>query len=200
MSFLDVRFPTAISYGAVGGPGYSTDVVTLNSGFESRNQNWSVARCWWDVAKGCETPLKVRELITFFRVAKGRTHSFRFRDSSDYQVISGQGILTQLTATTYQLAKFYNNAAGSETRTITLPVDAVIYQGSPEAALTSGIHYTLSLTTGILTILGSPQITPVSWTGLFDIPARFDTDQIKITHQDLRFFKAQTIPVVEVRV
>lgn len=198
MAFLDIRFPVNIAYGAVGGPGYSTDVVTLNSGFENRNQNWSVARCMYDAAKGCKTDQDRIDLIKFFRVAKGKMHSFRWRDFSDYQVLTGEGTLTALGGGTFQLVKQYTNAAGTENRTITLPVNAVVKQGSTTLVLNT--HYTLNLTTGVLTIIGSPTPAPDSWTGEFDVPARFDTDQLRLVIEDLEYFKSQNIPIVEVRV
>lgn len=198
MAFLDIRFPVNISYGAVGGPGYSTDVVTLNSGFENRNQNWSVARCMYDAAKGCKEDADRIALIAFFRVAKGKMHSFRWRDFTDYQVLTGEGVLTSLGGGTFQLKKQYTNAAGTENRTITLPVNAVVKQGS--TTLASGVHYNLNLTTGILTVLGSPTPAPDSWTGEFDVPARFDTDELRLVIEDLDYFKSQNIPIVEVRV
>ena len=43
-SFDEVQFPPSISFGATGGPGFSTKVVILSSGYEARNQNWSLAR------------------------------------------------------------------------------------------------------------------------------------------------------------
>jgi uncharacterized protein (TIGR02217 family) len=198
MAFLDIRFPVNIAYGAVGGPGYSTDVVTLNSGFENRNQNWSVARCMYDAAKGCKTDQDRIDLIKFFRVAKGKMHSFRWRDFSDYEVLTGEGTLTALGGGTFQLVKQYTNAAGTENRTITLPINAVVKQGSTTLVLNT--HYTLSLTTGVLTIIGSPTPAPDSWTGEFDVPARFDTDQLRLVIEDLEYFKSQNIPIVEVRV
>lgn len=198
MAFLDIRFPTSISYGAVGGPGYSTDVVTLNSGFENRNQNWSVARCMYDAAKGCNTEQERIDLIEFFRIAKGRMHSFRWRDFTDYEVLSGEGILTSLGGGTFQLVKQYSNSAGSENRTITLPVNAVIKQGVN--TLSSGVHYTLNLTTGVVTLIGSPTAAPDSWTGQFDVPVRFDTDVLRLVIEELEYFKSQNIPIVEVRV
>jgi uncharacterized protein (TIGR02217 family) len=198
MAFLDIRFPVNIAYGAVGGPGYSTDVVTLNSGFENRNQNWSVARCMYDAAKGCKTDQDRIDLIKFFRVAKGKMHSFRWRDFSDYEVLTGEGTLTALGGGTFQLVKQYTNGAGTENRTITLPVNAVVKQGSTTLVLNT--HYTLSLTTGVLTIIGSPTPAPDSWTGEFDVPARFDTDQLRLVIEDLEYFKSQNIPIVEVRV
>lgn len=198
MSFLNIRFPTGISYGAVGGPGYSTDVVGLNSGFENRNQNWSVARCVYDAAKGCKTDQDRIDLIAFFRVAKGRMHSFRWKDWTDFEVLAGEGVLTSLGGGTYQLKKRYTNAAGTEDRTITLPVNAVIKQAGNTLVLNT--HYTLNLTTGVLTVIGSPTPLPDAWTGEFDVPVRFDTDVLRLVIEELDYFKSQNIPLVEVRV
>ncbi len=39
MSFTEIRFPENISYGSIGGPEFSTDVVTTHNGCEQRNIN-----------------------------------------------------------------------------------------------------------------------------------------------------------------
>jgi uncharacterized protein (TIGR02217 family) len=44
MSFVEVQFPSDISYGATGGPMFLTDVVATVSGHEQRNSKWSQAR------------------------------------------------------------------------------------------------------------------------------------------------------------
>jgi hypothetical protein len=36
--FIDERFPVRISFNAVGGPGFMTNVAVMSSGKESRNQ------------------------------------------------------------------------------------------------------------------------------------------------------------------
>ena len=55
MSFIEIQFPTDISYGAAGGPIYSTDVVTMFSGHEQRNSNWKNARGKYNIAYGINT-------------------------------------------------------------------------------------------------------------------------------------------------
>ncbi len=37
MAFHEIRFPTAVSLGAHGGPERRTDIVVLGSGYEQRN-------------------------------------------------------------------------------------------------------------------------------------------------------------------
>ena len=43
MAFYEVQFPSSISFGAQGGPGYRTDVVVVSSGAETRNVTWAAA-------------------------------------------------------------------------------------------------------------------------------------------------------------
>ncbi|MEK6734889.1 MAG: DUF2460 domain-containing protein [Pseudomonadota bacterium] len=47
--FLEIQFPTDISYGATDGPTYSTDVVTMFFGHEQRNSNWKNARAKYNI-------------------------------------------------------------------------------------------------------------------------------------------------------
>lgn len=289
MAFLNVRFPDNISYGAVGGPGYSTDVVIVNSGFEQRNQNWSDSRSNFDVSHAARTATQINELIAFFRVAKGRANSFRFKDWLDYTVSSTQGKLDTGAigdgTPTYQLYKYYSNAAGSELRKITRPVSgqvavlrnagavtigagagniAIDYETGvitfvadssssasaitvgattqvtlaanleliagkklylagftgADAALINGIAHTINSVSGagpyIFTLatntaaktitVGSgvgykyPQASDaLTWSGEFDIPARFDVDQLKGEIIDSGIYGWDSIPIVEVR-
>jgi uncharacterized protein (TIGR02217 family) len=87
VSFHDVSFPDAIARGATGGPEYSTDVVTVASGFEQRNQNWSAARARYDIGTGIRTREQMAEVIAFFRARKGRNG----------QALSGQHVYALIT-------------------------------------------------------------------------------------------------------
>lgn len=162
-----------------------------------RNQNWTYSRSMFDVSKACTSEAKRTTLLAFFRVAKGKANTFPFRDWSDYKVSTSEGVLTQLTSSTYQLSKRYAHSYGSETRPIKLPVDAVLYSGSPLSLLASGVDYTLDLSTGIATF-GSPTVvTPSAWSGQFNLICRFDTDELRLIAEDLNFFRSQIIPVIE---
>jgi len=160
MAFLEIQFPTSISYGAAGGPSYSTDVIVLDSGFESRNQNWSVARASWDVAHGIKNQANLDVLIAFFRVAKGKANGFRFKDWIDYLVAQTEGRLGTTAVGTgfaaYQLYKRYSNAAGSEDRIIQKPVSGqtTVYRDSSPVTVGGGAgQIAIDYTTGIITFV-----------------------------------------------
>ena len=124
--FHDVQFPPDIAYGAAGGPGYSTSVVTTVAGHEKRNANWATARGRWNVAHGLKNREQVASLIAFFRARKGRAYGFRFKDWTDYQAV-GEAIGTgDGTTTTFQLVKRYVSGGVAETRTITKPVAGTV--------------------------------------------------------------------------
>lgn len=158
MSFIETpRFPDNVAYGALGGPGYMTDVVIVNSGAESRNQNWTQARATYEVSHAARLPAEYNVLRDFFRAMKGRTHGFRFKDHLDYLVTIANGVLGTGVGSgepTYQLGKLYSAGSLSETRSVRKPVSGTvtIYRNaSPAIAGASAGQYSLSTTTGIVT-------------------------------------------------
>lgn len=196
MTFIATPFPENVSFGAVGGPGWQTDVVTVDGGNETRDQNWSQARGQWEVSHAARTPDKYNPLIAHFRLAGGRANSFPFKDWMDYRHndAGGTGIFTMLTSTTFQLTKRYTSGSGTTDRFIYLPRSATI-------TVTGGVGATVSYTTGVVTVSSG---TPTSWTGEFYIPARYDTDQMhgEIIDKNLNrglIMGWNSIPIVETR-
>lgn len=160
MAFYEIQFPPEVARGAKGGPGFMTDVVVLNSGYEQRNQRWSAARRRWNVAHGVKSQTQLDALIAFFNVVYGRTHGFRFKDWSDYATTTTTGYLgtgaVGTGAPTYQLYKHYTNAAGSVNRLISKPVSGSVtpYRaGSPITAGAGAGQYSIDTATGILTMV-----------------------------------------------
>lgn len=190
MAFIETRFPDDISYGATGGAGFNTDVIVVNSGFEQRNATWQDSKCMFDVSHGVRTQAQLNILIAFFRVMKGRANGFRFKDWTDFEVATGEGVLTSIDATHFQLWKRYTTAATNHDREITKPVNGTLI-------ITGGTVASVDYATGIVTMTTG---TPTSWTGEFDIPCRFDTDQMKTSMIHLNTFSWGSIPVVEIRV
>jgi uncharacterized protein (TIGR02217 family) len=159
MAFIESpRFPDDISYGAVGGPGYMTDVVTVNSGYEYRSQVWSQARSVYDVSHAARTQTQFNTLLKFFRAAQGRTHGFRFKDWLDYAVTTADGVLATGVGTgvpSYQLTKKYVTGSQTEYRAIYKPVSGtpIIYRNATPAVAGSGAgQYALSAS-GLVTFV-----------------------------------------------
>jgi len=209
-AFHEVQFPPSISMGAVGGPRFSTTVTTLSGGSEQRNVNWAKARGEWDVAHGLKTEQQVDQLLAFFHARNGKAYGFRFKDWSDYRLprwIDTPGDIepipviftTNGTTRTFQIVKVYGDTAGSYVRTIAKPVAGTVQM------LNNGVQtfaFTVDVTTGIVTLNSSIYTTTghqIAVVCEFDVPCRFDTDDMKLTTTMVDNFSWSAIPVVETR-
>ena len=196
--FHEVQFPPDISYGASGGPGYSTTVVTTVSGHERRNANWAAARGKWNVAHGLKKREQVAALIAFFRARKGRAYGFRFKDWTDYQAFAQPVGVGDGSNRTFQLIKRYMSGGEIDTRLIAKPVTGTvkIYRDGVEA--TSG--WTVNTATGLVTFTTAPASgVQVTADFEFDVPVRFDSDQMDITIETYQLGSWGQIPVLEIR-
>lgn len=181
MAFHDIRLPTVIEQGATGGPTYSTSIITTLGGHEKRIANWSAPLHKWNIGSGVRDDAAFAALLAFFHARLGRTYAFRFKDWSDYQAVG-----EPLVAVTggYQLAKTYTSGSNSLVRRITRPV-------SGTASFTGG--GTLNYSTGLITGGGAG-----TWTGEFDIPVRFDSDEFRLTLDQVDIGTAE-MDILEIR-
>ena len=208
MSFDEIALPLRVAYGSAGGPEFSTEIVTIADGYERRNQNWSQARRVYDARTGVRSQDDAAVLLNFFHARAGRARGFRLRDWADYssaadhiaapvftdQILStGNGVTT-----VFQLIKNYTSGTATHTRTITKPVAGSVLIGLNGVQQTTG--WSVDTTSGRLTFATPPANgQSISAGFLFDVPVRFDTDQLALSPDTSATFKAD-IPLVEVRV
>ncbi|MCB2110658.1 phage distal tail protein, Rcc01695 family [Albidovulum sp.] len=209
MSFHEVRFPTALSFGSVGGPERRTEIVALTNGFEERNTPWAQARRRYDAGVSLRSLDDIGDLIAFFEARQGQLHGFRWKDWADYkscpasvgvdyddQVIAlGDGSRVD-----FQLIKAYASGLASETRVITKPVAGTVRIGLQGDELQEGVHFALDTATGIVTFTSPPAVGEQVTAGFeFDVPVRFDTDRIQVSVASFKAGDVPQVPVVEVR-
>lgn len=193
MSFVEVQFPSDISYGATGGPMFLTDVVATVSGHEQRNSKWNQARARYNVASGIKTETQWQALIAFFRARRGKAVGFRFKDWGDFKAVNQP--LLSLGGTQYQLVKQYVSGAVVSERIITKPVAGTVklYRNS----LLQASGWSIDATTGIITTSLTGTLT-VDFD--FDVPVRFDTDELALSLDSFNAGSWNNIPLIEVRV
>jgi uncharacterized protein (TIGR02217 family) len=207
MAFHEIRFPDGISRGAKGGPERRTRIVELASGDEERNASWANSRRRYDVSYGVRRADDLAAVIAFFEARNGRLHAFRFKDWSDYksclpsaapsptdQIIgTGNG-----STTTFALTKTYVSGAQSWARAILKPVAGTVTVSLNGIAQGSG--WSVNTTTGIVTFAVPPTTGAVIRAGFeFDVPVRFDTDELPVTLDIERTGSIPSIPLIEVR-
>lgn len=210
MSFHEERFPTDLSFGALGGPERRTDVVELTSGHEERNSPWAHSRRRYDAGLGLRRLDDIEKLLAFFEARSGQLHGFRWKDWADFKsckpsatvAATDQSIGTGDGATaTFALSKTYSSGGVSYVRPITKPVAGTVRIAVAGEELTEGTDFTVDATRGEVTLSVAPANDAAVLAGFeFDVPVRFDTDRIHVSIATFQAGQAPDVPVVEVRV
>ncbi|MDP4021407.1 DUF2460 domain-containing protein [Methylobacterium sp. NEAU 140] len=200
--FHEVLFPLDVSLRGSGGPRRLTEIVTLASGREHRNGRWADSRRRYDAGFGVRGLDALYAVLAFFEERRGRLYGFRYRDRVDFR--SGPpgrapGPLDQPLGTgdgrttAFQLAKTYGAGFAPYRRVIAKPVAGsvrVAVAGTP----LPGSAFACDPATGRVTLSAAPAAGAAVTAGFaFDVPVRFDTDDLSI---DLAAFTAGEIPRV----
>lgn len=212
MSFHEVRFPTAISRGATGGPERRTDIVVLGSGYEERNSRWADSRRRYDAGYGVKTLDELHAVIAFYEERRGPLYGFRWKDPGDWkscapldtpapddQVIgTGDGVTA-----TFQLVKQYGQAFAPWSREIRKPVAGSVMIAVDAVPQVDGAGYAVDGETGVVTFMPAsiPTVGQQITAGFeFDVPVRFDSDRLEINVSGFKHGSIPSIPIVEVRI
>lgn len=210
MAFHDTRLPVDIEKGALGGPGFHTEITPLSSGKEQRNINWARVRGEWDVGYGVMVQVSEKveatlpTVIAFFYAREGMAHGFRFKDWSDFRVgdvdnptTDNQSIGTGDAAEdTFACFKRYSNGGVDYDRPLTHLVTG------RTVALVDNVVVgaTFNLLTGIVVFDSPPGGgTDVQIAIEFDVPVRFNTDKLDISLIMFERGSWESIPIIELK-
>lgn len=208
MAFHEIRFPTDIAFGARGGPRRKTVISVSGSGYEHRNSQWADSKRDYNAGYGVKNLDDIHTVVSFFEERRGQLHGFRWKDKFDFKscaplqttshndqpIGTGNGSTTQ-----FQLVKVYGSVYSPYTRMINKPVAGTVKIGLNGVNQASG--WSVNTTMGIVTFSAAPGAGVAVTAGYeFDVPVRFDTDNLQI---DLSAFDAgqiPDIPIVEIRI
>ncbi|MEN0088682.1 MAG: DUF2460 domain-containing protein [Pseudomonadota bacterium] len=203
-AFHDVRFPIEIAFGATGGPQRKTQIVAMASGAEARNTRWVHSKRSFNAGTGIKTLDQLQEVVAFFEERRGAMHAFRFRDPIDFKSCAsssspsgtdqhlgiGDGATTR-----FALIKHYGTTPHAYARPIALPVDGTVRVEVDGAAVSPQ-----SVEDGAVTLSTAPAAGQAVTCGFeFDIPVRFDTDEMSVNLAKFAAGDIPTVPLVEVR-
>lgn len=210
MAFHEVLFPAKLSFGSVGGPARRTEVVALANGFEERNSPWAHSRRRYDAGVGMRSLDDLETLVAFFEARRGQLIGFRWKDWSDFkscppsrdvgfadQTIGiGDGVRTE-----YPLMKSYKSGVYHYERPILKPVAGSVRAGIGGDEQFDAVHYSVDTSLGVITFETPPETgQPVTAGFEFDVPVRFDTDEIQISVANFQAGDVPSVPVVEIRI
>ena len=209
-SFHEVVFPLAIALQSRGGPRRKTDIVTTGSGREERNAKWAQSRRFYDAGSGVKTLSDLATLIAFFEERRGRLYGFRWRDRMDDRSCSpgfnpaatDQIIGTGDGATRFfQLVKIYGGEFAHYRRTIRKPMQGSVLIAVNGITAKVDQAYSCDPTTGLV-MFAANSIPPfgakITAGYRFDVPVRFDTDELSIDLQAFTAGEVPSIPLVEI--
>ena len=205
--FHEVQFPTSISIGSSGGPRRSTEIVTLGSGREQRNQRWADSLRRFDAGYGVKDLNHLHEMIAFYEARRGPLYGFRYRDPLDWksclplanisegdQVIgTGDGVQT-----VFQLIKAYGDGDLAYSRHIRKPVSGSVVIAI-DTVLQSASSFAVDATQGTVGFLTSPASGSQITAGFaFDVPVRFESDEMTVNLAAFTAGDIPSIPLVEI--
>ncbi len=211
MTIPAYRLPVGLEKGSGFGPSFRNVIQEAISGVEQRFGQWTHCRGVGDLSYGILSstdPLgDYLAVLSLFRAHFGSLYPFRFKDWSDYQATneqfgSGNGVTVAFQLTkTYDPSLILLSVAGSYqyVRDITLVV------GTPTIKVagvtkTAGVDYNISAA-GVVTFTSAPSGSPapaLTWTGEFDVPVRFDTDNLPVIMTMSDLASIRSIPIKEV--
>ncbi len=209
MTIPAYRLPDGIERGAQFGPAWRNVIQEAISGNEQRFAQWTQCRAVGDLSYGLLTSNDPAgdfyAILAMYRAHFGSLYPFRFRDWSDYTATDAQFGEGDGVTVAFQLSKTYDpsaillNTPGSllYVRDITLlaSVPVIKVDGVTKTVVTD---YNIS-STGLVTFTSAPaNDKPLTWTGEFDVPVRFDTDQLPVIFNEADLAGIRSIPIREV--
>jgi uncharacterized protein (TIGR02217 family) len=204
-AFHEVRFPLDISLAGRGGPRRRTDIVVTASGREERNARWADSRRRYDAGYGVRSLDALHRVLAFFEERRGRLYGFRFRDRLDFRSCepgSAPGALDQRIGTgdgrtaSFQLSKTYGAGSAPWVRPIAKPVAGTLRLAVGGVERQAGVDADIDTTSGLITF--RPGRIPAAGAAVtagfeFDVPVRFDSDELIV---DFEAFSAGAIPAI----
>jgi uncharacterized protein (TIGR02217 family) len=198
MAFIDQRLPTKVELNAVRHDDEDIEIVTTDGGWETRNARQASSLRSWDISfpAGFYDDATIAAVIAMYKAARGKLHSFRFKDPVENAVADAQFGIGDGATTTFPLIIPYT--AGSETfeRAITRPISPIIIK---KDGVVAGSGYSVNYATGVVTFSPAPSVGVVlSWSGAYDVPVRFDS-ALEMTALTIRLAHVETLTIKEVR-
>ena len=179
MSFFEQRLPEKFSFGAKGGPCFSTEVVKTVGGQRFANRNWTMPLHRFDVSESIKTQADFDQIRAFFYNVSGQFDGFRFKDWGDFTA-TAQPLTAIVTGSTYQMTKAYTYGSRTFSRPIYKPTSTATFTRT-RSSVTTTITPSYDTTTGIVTVTGHVSGDTYAWTGEFDVPVAFTSDMLEAT-------------------
>lgn len=206
MTIPAYRLPEGIERGSQFGPTWRNVIQEAVSGNEQRFAQWMHCRFVGDLSYGLLTSADpfgdFKAIVAIWMAHRGSLLPFRFRNWADYGAVdepfgSGNG-----TDVGFQICKVFDPAyilLGTP-GPLTYVRNITLLDGTPVIKINGVVTTALTISSsGLVTFTTPPAAgTSLTWTGTFDVPVRFDTDQLPVVMNEADLTSIRSIPVKEV--
>lgn len=188
---------TQVNFGTRGAPNFSVSVIDNDAGQSERVARWEAPRREYEADFTKRKQHSIYSLLQFYIARQGATHSFPFKDWSDYATTSNgtthlpaaDGVVPTVTADdfvlgtgdgankVFQLVKRYTSGSVIRARNLKLPVAGTVRVAVDGAAQTEGVDYSVNYETGVVTFGTAPGSSLDVTAGCeFNVEVHFDAD------------------------
>lgn len=176
MSFIEQRLLDRLAIGTQGGATWRTREVPLSNGIVRRNASRSRPLYRYAILYQNLLPAQHKAVLDAFNACRGAAYGFRLRDPAEFSVVDQPIGVGTGSSQTLQLVKTYTWGPEQVVRPIRKPVAGVVIKanGTPITA-------SVDTTTGLATFT-APAGHSITWSGEFDVPVRFESDQLISTY------------------
>lgn len=201
--FAEKQFPTTVSYGSSGGPGFKTSIFSVDSGVVHANAEWERLRARYTVEFDHCPQEDIEAVEDFFYSMRGKAIGFRYKDWQDYQISKHNVVVGDGNSVSFQLFKRYRSGAHTFDRMIRKPV-----RGTVSSLYLDGVEQVLdrdffvNYSTGEITFVTPPAAGAVGYLEYceFDVPVRFDTDRLTVSAEDFNQYSIGSLDLIEILV
>lgn len=203
MPFLEQRLNTRIEQGASGGPTVPGRTKSYTASGKLR-QNFvaSAPIHKFDISHGLRQQADYQTVLDIWYVVNFTPYDgFRFRDWRDYRATAANSRLTLISGSNYQLQRVHTYGGISVLRNIFKPVAGVVITRNRSGSFSTATA-TVDTTTGVAAITGHVAGDTYTWTGEFDLPVTFSSDEWVSTLDGAApnlLVVNQSIPLEEIR-
>ena len=170
--FIETRLLDDMAYGFSGGPTYNTLITQLRSGIMRRNVQRSRPLHRFSGSFDRREEGVVESLLAAHNATYGAAAGFRFKNWMDYQAFDEVIGTATGAVQSLQLVKNYAFGSASNAVMIRKPVAGTVQLKANGVAILS----TTNATTGVVTFT-APAGHEITWSGEFDIPVSFESDE-----------------------
>lgn len=196
--FYEIRFPESISIKSTTSINFNTNITSSKNGKEKRIINRSESIMVYDIVSGVKSKQDIEEVTKLFRLVKGRAIGFRYKDWLDYSAINQQIDIGDGEKTKFKLIKTYTdlNSKNKYIREIKKPVENTVKISLDNIPNKS---FSVDYTNGNIIFKETPaNSTIITASFEFDVPVRFDSDELEISLDSLNSGKIKDIRLIEI--